>query len=475
MKHARKKIGFMVLWITLSIFVGVLAAAYGYTVYYFSSRFSYNTLIDGVDCKYMSVVEVEEVIGDRIDNYEILVIGRDGLRKIISAEDVGLHYVSDGQVEALFEQQNPFLWFMPLIREPMVAQTGASVKYNSYMLKMTIDALGLYNETGMRLPADAFIEFQDSQYVIHPEDKGSTLIPDRTEEVLLDAFTALSTEIDLDAAGCYLDPTIFSDDPSLIETVNTWNRYARFLVIYEFGDYTEVLDPTITLGWIDIAEDGTGTLNEWALRAWLREFGYRHDTIGTARTFKTATGEVVTVEGGDYGWEVDEAAEFDAILTAYWYCIGEKREPIYVRRADAFAKQGEPDWGTTYIELDLTNQHMYYFVDGKSEFEADVVTGSPWGGRETPPGIYWIKEMSSPAKLVGAIQADGRPEYETYVSYWMRMTWAGHGFHDATWQPWFGGDRYTYAGSHGCINMSYYDAEALYYMIEEGTPVISHY
>jgi lipoprotein-anchoring transpeptidase ErfK/SrfK len=57
----------------------------------------------------------------------------------------------------------------------------------------------------------------------------------------------------------------------------------------------------------------------------------------------------------------------------------------------------------------------------------------------------------------------------------MGVTYSGVGFHDATWQPWFGGDRYTYAGSHGCINMAYYDAQALYSMVWEGIPVILHW
>ena len=37
------------------------------------------------------------------------------------------------------------------------------------------------------------------------------------------------------------------------------------------------------------------------------------------------------------------------------------------------------------------------------------------------------------------------------------------GFHDATWQPGFGGSMYMDGyGSHGCVNLSYGDAEALY-------------
>lgn len=83
--------------------------------------------------------------------------------------------------------------------------------------------------------------------------------------------------------------------------------------------------------------------------------------------------------------------------------------------------------------------------------------------------------MQSPSTLVGEIQSNGEPEYRTKVQYWMRMTWSGVGFHDATWQSSFGGDAYTYRGSHGCINMSYSSAQTLYSLIEVGLPVVSHY
>ena len=48
----------------------------------------------------------------------------------------------------------------------------------------------------------------------------------------------------------------------------------------------------------------------------------------------------------------------------------------------------------------------------------------------------------------------------------------GIGFHDATWQDYFGGDRYTYAGSHGCINMPYEKAKTLYNNISTGYYVV---
>ena len=57
----------------------------------------------------------------------------------------------------------------------------------------------------------------------------------------------------------------------------------------------------------------------------------------------------------------------------------------------------------------------------------------------------------------------------------MRVTWRGIGFNDTTWQPAIEGDDYLWNGSHGCINMPYYNAQELYSILQLGTPVVVHY
>ena len=76
--------------------------------------------------------------------------------------------------------------------------------------------------------------------------------------------------------------------------------------------------------------------------------------------------------------------------------------------------------------------------------------------------------------MVGRI-VNGKPLYRTPVKYWMRATWSGVGFHDASWQPTFGGDWYVTNGSHGCINMPSSMAKQLYNMLSVGTPIVIHY
>jgi len=51
----------------------------------------------------------------------------------------------------------------------------------------------------------------------------------------------------------------------------------------------------------------------------------------------------------------------------------------------------------------------------------------------------------------------------------------GIGFHDADWQPYFGGDRYLTGGSHGCINMPPDKAGELYNIIQYNVPIVCFY
>jgi lipoprotein-anchoring transpeptidase ErfK/SrfK len=118
----------------------------------------------------------------------------------------------------------------------------------------------------------------------------------------------------------------------------------------------------------------------------------------------------------------------------------------------------------TYIVISISDQWLTYYQMGKVVLETPVVTGN---NGNTPYGTYSIRNKARNVTLKG-------PEddpYESFVYYWMPFISSTHGLHDATWRTYFGGSIYTYDPSHGCVNMPLYKAEALYYMVEIGTPV----
>lgn len=120
--------------------------------------------------------------------------------------------------------------------------------------------------------------------------------------------------------------------------------------------------------------------------------------------------------------------------------------------------------GNTYIEVNRHLQHMWQYVDGELMVESDVVTGNV-GARATPQGCYKILQRSSPATLVG-------DDYRTQVNYWLGFTYSGCGLHDATWRGSFGGNIYTYDGSHGCVNMPLDKVKEVYDYASTGDFVI---
>ena len=234
-----------------------------------------------------------------------------------------------------------------------------------------------------------------------------------------------------------------------------------------------VVDKVLISTWVSADADMNVTFNEEAVRAWMRDFGKTYDTVGTTRTITSPTGKTVEVSGGTYGWSIDEEAETQNLIASIKNGEVVTREPAYEKTAASHAAQ---DWGTTYLEVDLSAQHMWYIVNGAIALETDVVTGLPDAKHATPAGVYSILYTEPDSKLIGEKDPEtGKPIYETYVRYWMPFTYQGHGFHDADWQTAFGGSRYQSYGSHGCVNMPVDQAGALFNMLSAGTPVVLHY
>ena len=68
-----------------------------------------------------------------------------------------------------------------------------------------------------------------------------------------------------------------------------------------------------------------------------------------------------------------------------------------------------------------------------------------------------------------------RDSNNVYSEYWLAFIGNTYGFHDASWQPRFGGDWYLAHGSKGCVNMPTWAAKQLYETCPIGVEVRIHY
>lgn len=123
--------------------------------------------------------------------------------------------------------------------------------------------------------------------------------------------------------------------------------------------------------------------------------------------------------------------------------------------------------GKTFIEINMDEQRLKYYVDSKLSMEMPVVTGNINRGRGTPAGIFDVynKRYHTYLKGVG---------YVSYVNYWLGVH-KGVGIHDANWRNKFGEEIYKSDGSHGCINCPEDKVSSLWEVVEIGTPVIMYY
>ena len=140
--------------------------------------------------------------------------------------------------------------------------------------------------------------------------------------------------------------------------------------------------------------------------------------------------------------------------------------------AELFPYPAAPSNTEPCVLVDISDQTLYYYENGKLVFKTPVVTGKIYGAvyHGTPKGTFHILYKQRDTVLKG-LEDDGKTKYESPVSYWMPFTSNGFGLHDATWRSSFGGTIYQYSGSHGCVNMPYRYAQKLYAGIRPGSIV----
>ena len=215
-----------------------------------------------------------------------------------------------------------------------------------------------------------------------------------------------------------------------------------------------------TAGWFTFDENIQPVLDETAASAWVDALADRYDTLGTQEPFRTTNGETVYVEARTYGWQMDREMEKAALIDILKN--GESTEHTVTWLEGAWTR-GENDIGDTYVEIDYTNQHMWFYKDGALLVDTAVVTGNVSAGNASPEGIFCLVGKSEHETLKG----EG---YSTPVDYWMPF-YGGVGIHDAdSWRSVYGGTIYQNSGSHGCINTPTAKVAVIYENIEVWHP-----
>lgn len=235
------------------------------------------------------------------------------------------------------------------------------------------------------------------------------------------------------------------------------------------NNQTEVLDGLTIATWVNGSQGLTVSVDAAKVADYVQGLRNKYDTPAGTQTWQSADGTAKSIKT-DYGWHIDQAKETEALIANIQSLQSVTREPVYASRA---VQTEMPQWGKTFVEIDISSQHVYFYQDGNCVWDSKCVTGTATDpDRATPTGVFALKYKQRDRVLRGRINPQtGKPSYESPVAYWMPFN-GNIGLHDANWRSSFGGNIYLKSGSHGCINLPPKNAKTLYELITPGTVIV---
>ena len=473
--------GFMALAI-----VGGVIGAYAYGKKAYDGVFLANTTINKIDVSKLTKDEAIAKLTGQIDfNDKITITKRDGTRVDIDLKQLDFSSNIQDAVTQAYEKQNHNLWFKSVMGNESSYEFDPDSKFNETKLNAIIKKNVIEGQNVIE-SKNAYIDRTDDGFELVKEVVGNSIDEDKIGDIYAYISSELAKgnfDISIADLDVYEKPSILASD--LQEQYDSLAGIADIEISFDFVYEKATLKGSRFIDWLDFNEDGSYSVDRDEVNKYVDELAEKYDTYRKDRKFKSTNKGTITVEGGSgiYGWWLNtepEGGMADYITELIEDGKSVTVDPIFYS-SGGIDYEGNPDcWtakddiGNTYLEIDFYAQHMWFYKNGKKKWECDIVSGLPTEGRNTPEGVYKLWTKESPSKLKGE---NGGDKWETTVSYWNNISdWGTQiGIHDATWQPYFGGELYKWSGSHGCINVSYDSAKYVYENVPIGTPVVAYW
>ncbi|MBQ6367473.1 MAG: L,D-transpeptidase [Erysipelotrichaceae bacterium] len=429
--------------IFLVLFV-LLLAAYAGGVFFFGSHFLPKTAINGTDVSFLNSEAADTAVSAVDPVLKITQKEKNGKEPVneeihisdLAAEPLVYH------TEDLLAAQNRYTWFLSLFQPNELVCKQITGKSDPKKIQDAAKKLYCLQQQNIITPVDAHIELQNGDPVIVKENDGCQISEEQVVKSISDAFDLyLKGEAadTVDLSELYDKAKVRDNDPDLIRQLDELKTVANKKITIVISEDTSVVLEGKQMKDLLLLENGFYVVNEDAMADY-----------AASLTSKYNVSDHEYIDRGALKNSLRDAllASADSTVKAKWVTVTNK-----------------------LVEVDISEQTLWYYENGELIFSSPVVTGNDNFGTGTPTGTYYVRRMKSPNTLRGA-------DYVEYVDYW--IGWdndGGHilGFHDASWRNGeFGGDIWLTNPSHGCVNMPTDKAAQLYNSVEIGTEVYIH-
>ncbi|MBP8315980.1 peptidoglycan binding domain-containing protein, partial [Clostridium neonatale] len=240
--------------------------------------------------------------------------------------------------------------------------------FNENLLKECVNNLNCVNQKVLIKAQNARFEYENNKYVIVKEVQGNEVVKDYLYEKIVNAIKNGDKTLNLEEEGCYILPTLTSDSESMKSTLALLNKYASTKITYNFSGKTKYVDGSVIKDWISVDGNNNVTINESRVKGFVDYMAY---------IYSTELGKTIVVSGGSNGnnnsWSIDSAAETKALINHIKYGQVLSKHPAYKQNASGSYFSNV---GNTFVEVDITKQHIWYYKNGYLVTQGDIVTGN---------------------------------------------------------------------------------------------------
>lgn len=460
--------------------VGAIAAAlllvYVIGALYFTSHFFPNTTVNGEDVSNMTVSELSSYVTNLGATYKTRIAGQ-GLDLTVDGKDIDFSYDGATYGKEAGAQISAWTWPVELAKTHEYT-VNRGITFDEHKLdELITEAITKHNDE-TEPPTNATAKYDDDskKFVLVPEKIGTQLHNNSVQTKAREGVRGMSTDIPIDQSNLR-QPKITTESKELLDVVDRANKLLGKKIMIRIADKdAKEIDNSLLKKWLSIGDECELDIDRDAIKEWTSgTLSDEFDTVGNKRTYKRPDGAEIEIEGGTYGWVLNGEELANIIADNLSEDNTSPIDAPMSQSADSWNPNGK-EWPNRYIDADLAEQHVrMYDENNEIIWESDCVSGNTSQNHGTVLGVFFVQEKASPMKLIGLdYDNDGFPDYETDVTFWMPFD-GGYGLHDATWRGAFGGNIYTYDGSHGCINLPYSAAQQLYNIVNVGDVVVVHF
>ena len=227
--------------------ISVLLLIYFAFYFLFRTHYFFHTTIDQIESSGQTVDTIAKVLDDEFQKYALHVVGREGTEVYITASEVSLAVDTRDALQNILENQNAWLWPLSIWKKNSYELDHIG-QLDINAMKKVVETLPFMQRENMKEPRNAYIgEFQEAEgkYELVEAYQGTYLRKGKVRDCIQLALENMDTELNLEEAGCYIDPSITTEDAQLQKVWKELNKEVSSQITYVSVSYTHLTLPTI--------------------------------------------------------------------------------------------------------------------------------------------------------------------------------------------------------------------------------------